>query len=91
MKKIFSVTILSTFLLISGCFSFNFGNDGNEINENNADKEIVLIANSNNVYRLSNETILKVRVQQKDGKWVESKNRVLIPENWYIVSGAALD
>ena len=87
MKKIFTIFILAT-ILLHGCFSFNFGNGNTEID--NGDKEVVLIANSNNVYRLSHETILKVRVQQKDGKWVDSKNRVLIPENWYIVSGDGL-
>ena len=85
MKKIFLIFVLFIFLL-SGCFSFNFGDGSSEMNE----KEVVLLANSNNVYRLSQEMILKVRVQQRDGKWVESKNRVLIPENWYIVSGAGL-
>jgi len=77
--------------LLSGCFSFNFGDGSSEMNENDFEKEVVLLANSNNVYRLSQEMILKVRVQQRDGKWVESKNRVLIPENWYIVSGAGLE
>ena len=90
MKKIFSIFVLSMFLL-SGCFSFNFGDGSSEMNENDSEKEVVLLANSNNVYRLSQEMILKVRVQQRDGKWVESKNRVLIPENWYIVSGAGLE
>ena len=77
--------------LLSGCFSFNFEDGSSEMNENDSEKEVVLLANSNNVYRLSQEMILKVRVQQRDGKWVESKNRVLIPENWYIVSGAGLE
>ena len=90
MKKIFLIFVLFIFLL-SGCFSFNFGDGSSEMNENDSEKEVVLLANSNNVYRLSQEMILKVRVQQRDGKWVESKNRVLIPENWYIVSGAGLE
>ncbi len=76
---------------LSGCFSFNFGDGSSEMTENDSEKEVVLLANSNNVYRLSQEMILKVRVQQRDGKWVESKNMVLIPENWYIVSGAGLE
>ena len=57
--------------LLSGCFSFTFGDGNSEMNENDSEKEVVLLANSNNVYRLSQEMILKVRIQQRDGKWVE--------------------
>lgn len=73
--------------LSCGCFSFNFGNsESDEPHET----ETVLTANSNNVYRLSRDTILDVKMQENNGKWKESKYRVLIPSDWYIVNGDAL-
>ena len=91
-KGVFTFFAASLMLLV-GCFSFNFGfptveNDNIQTN----DAETVLIANTNNVYRLATNTILRVKTQQnKNGKWIECEHRVLIPENWFIVSGDGLD
>lgn len=89
MKKKILALILST--LLSGCLSFNFGNGDGNVDNGNGDREIVLMANSNNVYRLSSDTILSVKVQNSKGKWVKAEHKVLIPEDWYIVNGKALD
>ena len=78
---------------IAGCFSFNFGfpTDGDST-ESKEPSEVVLIANTNNVYRFATNTILRVKTQKKkNGKWEECENRVLIPENWFIVSGDGLE
>ena len=79
---------------MSGCLSFNFGN-GNEgskkSNSTDTNREIVLLANSNNVYRLSTESVLEVKVQNDKGKWVKSEHKVLIPEDWYIIDKDALN
>ena len=91
-KIIFAFFAISLMLLV-GCFSFNFGfpTDENDNGKNN-EAETVLIANTNNVYRLATNAILRVKTQQKkNGKWVECEHRVLIPENWFIVSGDGLD
>lgn len=89
--KIITVFLFSAF--VAGCFSFSFGlpSDGDYDNEN-SETETVLIANTNNVYRFATNTVLKVKVQQgKNGKWVEIKERVVIPENWFIVCGDGLE
>ena len=87
-KKLKCVSAFALVLALSGCLSFNMTPSDGEKKDGDGSVETVLLANSNNVYRLSADTILKVRVQrQKDGKWVDSELRVLIPENWFIVSG----
>lgn len=78
---------MSIFLL-SGCLSFNFGEHSSTADESN--REIVLLANSNNVYRLSSEVALKVKTQNESGKWVDSEYRVLIPEGWFLIDKDAL-
>ena len=78
-------TIALALLLLCGCFSFKFGDAAGSSSVDSC--ETVLLANSNNVYRLSEETVMKVKVQGADGKWVESKRRVVVPADWYIVCG----
>lgn len=94
MKSITKILSIFLFLIfVAGCFSFNFGfpSDGDS-DYGNSVTETVLIANTNNVYRLATNTILRVKIQQgKNGKWIESKERVVIPENWFIVCGDGLE
>lgn len=79
------------FMFLSGCFSFNFNTpDSNE--SKGVKYETILLANTNNVYRLATNAILRVKIQkQKGGKWVECEHRVQIPENWFLVSGDGID
>lgn len=47
-----------------------------------------VLANPNNVYRFSENTVLKVMVQDKDsGEWKEGSKKVMIPIGYYIGSG----
>lgn len=82
LNKIQFLTVL-TVTLCCGCLSFGSWND-------EWPKDPVLVANTNNVYRLSEDTVLKVKVQGPDGRWVDSEYRVLVPADWYLVDGGAL-
>ena len=93
LKRLFFAISIFSLMSVAGCFSFNFGfpTDGNG-GESDDNVETVLTANTNNVYRLATNTILRVKTQQsKNGKWVECEHRVLIPEDWFIVSGDGLE
>ena len=77
--------IVVSALFVEGCFSFNLG--GKNGKTDTAKTEEVLVANPFNVYRTSKDVVLEVLVQDKDGKWVKSERRVMIPAMWYIGSG----
>ena len=52
------------------------------------DVDVVLRANPDNVYRTAEDIMLKrVKVQDKSGKWVDSKYPIIIPSGYYIGSG----
>lgn len=88
LNKMFFYIFIFSLMFVIGCFSFNFKiTSDDDWSKSNKDSETVLIANTNNVYRFATNTILRVKIQQKkNGKWTECENRVLIPENWFIVS-----
>lgn len=86
------VNIILTFFIASifcGCLRFSFPESTVHDNASKQEVETVLVANRDNVYRLATNAVLDVMVQ-KDGKWVKSEHRVLIPEGWFMVSGDGL-
>lgn len=90
MNKLIIVVLLTVYL-VAGCFSFNLNLPSDEMVDEKK-TETVLLANTNNVYRLATNTVLKVKVQkQKNSKWVDSELPVLIPSNWFIVCGDEIE
>ena len=72
-KKILALFILS--ICIFGCNTTKIGKN-------------YVIANPNNVYRFSENTVLNVLIQDETtGEWINSSKKVLIPVGYYIGSG----
>lgn len=82
------VIFITFMILCSGCFSFNLKSDKKQ--QQNV-SESVIFPSSDNVYRTAENITIKAKVQNKDGEWVILEKPVLIPTDWYIVSGVGID
>lgn len=79
--------------LMTGCISFNLNpNIGSKEKSGKGVEECkIMFANPDNVYRTSTNIVIKAKTQNKKGEWVDCKYPVMIPSNWYFVSGAGLE